>query len=142
MIMKKSQRWKNILTILGALMLPAGVALQFLLPEASHSGMALSGFLCGLGSTLLVFRAIDYVRQKRNPGAAAEAEAAQKDERGQFIAGKAAVVAFFVTVFALIALMLYFLFAQMLLPCFLSMGVLMVQAVSMAAARWYYGKKL
>jgi len=142
MIMMKSRRWKNVLTILGALMLPAGVVLQLLLPETSHQGMALSGFLCGLGGTLLAFRAVDSVRQRRNPGAAAEAEATLKDERGQFIIGKAALAAYIATAFALIALMLYFLFAQMLPPCFLTMGVLLVQAVAMAAARWWYGKKM
>jgi len=142
MIMKKSRLWMNILTALGAVMLPAGVALQFLLPETSHSGMALSGFLCGLGGTLLVFRAVSYARQRRNPGAAAEAEAAQKDERGQLISGKAALAAYIATAFALIALMLYFLLSQMLLPCFLTVGVLLAQAAVMAAARWHYGRKM
>ncbi|MDR2688032.1 MAG: hypothetical protein LBB75_09785 [Oscillospiraceae bacterium] len=142
MIMKKSRLWTNVLTVVGAVMLPAGVALQFLLPESSYRGMALAGVLCGLGGTLLVFRVFGYMRQRRNPGAAAEAEAAQKDERGQLITGKAALVALFATLAALSALTLYFLFAQMRLPCFLAMGVLLVQAIAMVAARWHYGKKM
>jgi len=142
MLMKKSRLWMNIMTVVGALALPAGVALQFLLPEASHRGMALAGVLCGLGGTLLVFRAIGYVRERLHPGAAAEAQAAQKDERGQTINGKAAFVTLLVTIGALVALMLYFLFAQMRLPCFLTMGVLLAQAIAMAAARRYYGRKM
>ena len=142
MIMKQNSRLALVFGILGAVMLPAGVALQFLQPEASHSGMALSGFLCGLGGTLLVFRAVGRIRERRNPGKAAEAEAAQKDERGQMINGKAASAAYLATAAALIAVMLYFLFAQMMLPCFMAMGVLLVQAVAMAAARWWYGKKM
>ncbi|MCL2299132.1 MAG: hypothetical protein FWC27_03170 [Firmicutes bacterium] len=142
MIIKKSSRLMRIFGILGALMLPAGVALQFLLPQTSHGGMALSGFLCGLGSTLLVFWAISALREKRRPGAAAEAEAAQKDERGQLITGKAAVAAFLAAAAAQVALMLYFLFAEMRLPCLLVAGALLLQAGVMAAARRYYGKKL
>jgi hypothetical protein len=140
MMMKKSGLWMNVLTVAGAVTLPAGVALQFLLPESSHRGMALAGVLCGLGGTLLVFRVFAYMRERFRPGAAAEA--AQKDERGQLITGKAALAAFFATLAALSALTLYFLFAQMRLPCFLAMGVLVIQAIAMAAARWHYGRKM
>ena len=140
MIIKRNSRLMRIFGILGAVTLPAGIALA--LWHKSSGIMTLAGFLCGLGSVLLLYRGIAAVREKRRPGTTAEYEAAQKDERGQFISGKAAAVAFLVTVFALIAVMLYFLFAQLLLPCFLTMGVLVAQAVSMAAARWYYGKKM
>ena len=143
MIMKKYSRLTPVFGILGALMLPAGIALGLLLPEDAHRGMALAGFLSGLGSVLLLFWVITAVREKARPGSMAESEAAQKDERGQLIIGKAATMAFFTTIIALIAMMLYFLFvAQMYLPCLLTAGVLLAHGGVMAAARWWYGKKM
>jgi len=140
MIMKRHSRLTRVFGILGALALPAGIVLA--LWNKSSSAMTLAGFFCGLGSALLLYWGIAAVREKRRPGAAAEYEAAQKDERGQLINGKAALTAFLATTIALVALMLYFLFAQLRLPCFLTMGVLLLQAVVMTAARWHYGNKM
>ena len=143
MIIQKHSRLMAIFGILGALMLPAGVALGLLLPESAHCGMALGGVLCGLRSVLLLYWAVAAVREKRRPGSAAEYEAAQMDERGQLIIGKAALAAFLATAIALVALTLYFLFvAQLRLPSLLTSGVLLVQGGAMAAARWYYGRTM
>jgi len=133
----------RIFGILGALLLPAGIAMASLLPASANRGMALSGFFCGLGSVLLLFWGIAALREKRRPGSAAEYEAAQKDERGQLITGKAALAAFLATAIALVALTLYFLFvAQMRLASLLTSGVLLLQAAVMTAARWRYGRKM
>jgi hypothetical protein len=141
MIMKKYSRLMRVFGVLGALMLPAGIVLA--LWNKSSAIMTLAGFFSGLGSVLLLYWAFAAIREKRSPGSGAEYEAAQKDERGQLINGKAALAAFFATAVALVALTLYFLFvAQMQLPCLLTSAVLLVQGGVMAAARWYYGKKL
>jgi len=143
MIMKRNSRLTVVFGALGALMLPAGIALGLLLPGNAHRGMALAGFLCGLGSVLLLYGAFAFLREKRRPGALAESEASQKDERGQLINGKAAMAAFLATAIALVALTLYFLFAaQLRLPSLLASGVLLLQAGVFAGAQRHYGKKL
>jgi len=141
MIIQKKARLLRSFGILGALLLPAGIAMALLLPENSNN-MSLAGLLSGLGSALLLFWGIAALREKRRPGSMAESEAAQKDERGQLINGKASFAAFLAVAAAQAALMLYFLFAEMRLPCLLTAGALLLQAAVIAAARWYYGKKL
>ena len=141
MIMKRHTRLMRVFGILGALLLPAGIALGLLLPKDSNN-MSLAGFLCGLGSVLLLFWVAAAVREKRRPGSMAESEAAQKDERGQLINGKASFAAFLAAAIAQVALMLYFLFAEMRLPCLLTAGALLLQAAVMTVARWYYGRKM
>ena len=143
MIFTNRARLMRVFGILGAVTLPLGIALALLLPEDSSRWMSLAGFFSGLGSVLLLFWAVAAVREKRRPGAAAEYAAAQKDERGQLINGKAALAAFLATTAALIALTLYFLFVtQLQVPALLTSGALLLHGGVMTAARRHYEKKL
>jgi len=148
MIMKRHSRLTSVFGILGAVLFPAGITLALVLPEVSVAatngrGMTFAGFLTGLGFVLLSYWAFAAIREKRRPGTGAEYEAAQKDERGQLINGKAAQAAFLATAVANIALTLYYLFVvQLRVPGMLTAGVLLVQGGAMMAARWYYGKRM
>lgn len=104
-----------------------------------------SGFLGGIGGSLTfvgLFRLVRLQRLSRNPEKAADYEAANQDERVQYIAGKARAFVFSVSIYiqGTAALLAQFVFNQNVISTVLC-SLVCTECLLLVLVYWYYSRK-
>ena len=136
----KTPNWiLNAITAVAVLALPASWLVRRLL---LNDNAFISGFLLGLGGSILAFRLALEIYRRWRPDKARQAEIEQNDERNQLIRGKAGQQSCLITLLLLLALIITLLVMSLRTAAMLAIGALFLHAGTFLAAAWYYDKKM
>lgn len=132
-----SSRLCLLLLAVGVILNAAGV-----LTHAPGRSSRIAEFGAGLGSGAIILGCIGMIRLRKKPYDPRRAEIDKNDERLVKIRETSAQGTFYVTLIALNAAVLAFLFLDQIVACFITLGVMAVHVMCYFIMLIYYNKKL
>ena len=136
---------KPYIFYVGIVIFAIGLLLNFIVAESDGISQSLTSVLIGLGAGITgggVAGILLKKTLKNNPEKVKEYEIAEKDERNVRLREKAGYSAWYISVFMLAILSLIFLIFDYKLPCFITIGALFVQILSLFVFIYIYNKRL
>lgn len=134
---------KPYIFYVGIVIFAIGLLLNFIVAESDGISQSLTSVLIGLGAGITgggVAGILLKKTLKNNPEKVKEYEIAEKDERNVRLREKAGYSAWYISVFMLAILSLIFLIFDYKLPCFITIGALFVQILSLFVFIYIYNK--
>lgn len=136
-LFKRSMKLYLILIITGTVLSAAGA-----ITYATGHFSRVAEFGAGLGSAAIFLGSIGMIALRKKPCDARQAKIDIYDERNIKIREKSAHDTFYITLIALAASQLAFVFLDQIVPCFIVLGVMAVHVISYFIMLSYNNKKL
>lgn len=126
-----------IIFIIGALILALGIVLGIIFDGGKYPG-----FAAGLGSSWVALGIVGLIRFKLKPELVKQGEINEKDERLIHIREKSGNLAFFISVFANVAVVFTFLIMDNLTACFIVITSMLLQWIIYFIALYMNNKRM
>lgn len=136
MLKKKKHIYVGI-TLLGLLLVLSGIFAEGLWGESRYLG-----FASGLGCSMIAIGVLNVYVIEKKPEAVKSQEINEKDERFVKLREKSAYATYYVTLFSMAAVEVSFLFMDYLIPCFVVIGLMVLQTASFLFFMRRYGKQM